>query len=126
MTPEDYLRQVEARLCGSRSARKRLLSELRDHFEDAAEAGVGPAEVVSHLGAPEDVAAPWRAHAVAVRGQDRRRAAVLTLAVATTVALGIAQHASGHRTPRTTCAHQHASQVECPRASSQSGSASVP
>jgi hypothetical protein len=102
--PEEYLRDVERGLCGSRAAQKRLLTELRDHIDDALEADRGHADdVMARVGAPDDVVTPWRSHTVAVRAQNRRRAAVLALAVATTAALGIAQHAWGHRTPRNVC-----------------------
>jgi hypothetical protein len=116
MEPGAYLRAVEAGLCGSRAAQKRLLAELRDHVEDALEAGADPDEVMERVGTAADVVGPWRTHAVAVRAQNRRRAAVLALAVATTAALGIAQHASGHRTPTVSCrVHPAASPQHCPR-----------
>ncbi|NUR77089.1 MAG: hypothetical protein HOQ28_12495 [Thermoleophilia bacterium] len=104
MDPQDYLRAVAGDLGGSRGARTRLLTELRDHIEDSLEAeGRRAGEVMARLGAPGDVVASWQAHTAAVRAQNRRRAAVLALAVATTVALGIVQHASGHRTPHQVC-----------------------
>jgi uncharacterized membrane protein len=116
MTVDGYLAQVERALCGSRSARGRLLAELRAHVEDSVAAGHGPDEAIARLGSADDVVAAWRAHAVARRSDNRRRGGVLALAVATTAALGIAQHASGHR-PRTAhCPHAHPSASRsCPR-----------
>jgi hypothetical protein len=101
MTGEEYLVRVERELCGSRSARRRLLGELRDHLEDAA--GEGVDDAVERLGAPGDVVAAWRAHVSATRARTRRRAAVLALTLTTTGALGVVQHASGHRAPRHAC-----------------------
>jgi uncharacterized membrane protein len=99
VTPDEYLAQVEPGLCGGRSARRRLLAELRAHIEDALAEGCTSEEAIARVGAVDDVVAAWRAHAVPVRAQNRLRGAVLALAVATTAALGIAQHASGHRAP---------------------------
>ncbi|MFL5926140.1 MAG: HAAS signaling domain-containing protein [Gaiellaceae bacterium] len=106
---DGYLAQVERALCGSRSARGRLLAELRAHVEDSLAAGHAPDEAIARLGTADDVAAAWRAHTVARRSDDRRRGAVLALAVATTAALGIAQHASGHRPPAPHCPHAQSS-----------------
>ena len=116
MTPDEYLARVEEGLIGSRATRKRLLAELRAHVEDSLAAGHTDAEALARLGTADEVLAAWRAHAVAVRAQTRRRGALLALAVATTVALGIAQHASGHRPPPAHCTHAHPSaSSHCPR-----------
>lgn len=113
---DGYLAQVERALCGSRSARGRLLDELRAHVEDAVADGHAPDEAMARLGSADDVVVAWRAHAVARRSDNRRRGAVLALAVATTAALGIAQHASGHRPPASHCPHAHPSaSARCPR-----------
>ena len=116
MTPDEYLARVERGLCGSRSARRRLLAELRAHLEDSVAAGHAPAEAIERAGAADVVADAWRAHALSVRGRNRRRGAVLALAVATTAALGIAQHASGHRPPPAPCSPaQHPVSSHCRR-----------
>jgi uncharacterized membrane protein len=116
MEPEEYLRDVEQGLRGSRRAQRRLLAELQDHIEDALEAaGAGANDVMARVGEPDDVVGPWRAHAIAVRAQNRRRAAVLALAVASGAALGIAQHASGHRTPPAACPAAHVASKACAR-----------
>jgi uncharacterized membrane protein len=101
VTPQEYLDEVERQLCGGRSARRRLLAELRDHIDDAFDAGVDDA--VARLGTPADVVGTWRAHVTASRARTRRRAALLALTVATTGALGVVQHASGHRPPHAAC-----------------------
>jgi len=116
MTLDEYLTKVESGLSGSRSTRGRLLAELRAHVEDSLAAGCSPAEAMARVGTVDDVVAAWRKHAVARRSENRRRGAVLALALATTAALGIAQHASGHRPPAAHCAHAHAeSSTHCPR-----------
>src|SRR5436309_2991323 len=74
---------------------------LRDHIDDAFAAGLDDA--VTRLGPPAAVVSAWRAHISAARARTRRRAALLALTVATTGALGVAQHASGHRAPRGGC-----------------------
>jgi uncharacterized membrane protein len=116
MTPDEYLAEVERVLSGSRSTRGRLLAELHAHVEDSLAAGSTPAEAMARVGTVDDVVAAWRKHAVARRSDNRRRGAVLALAVATTAALGIAQHASGHRPPAAHCTHAHPeSSSHCPR-----------
>jgi uncharacterized membrane protein len=112
VTGDDYLARVERELCGGRSARRRLLAELRDHIDDALAAG--DVHAVASLGEPSAVVAAWRAHVTATRGRTRRRAALLALTVATTGALGVVQHASGHRAPRVPCRHQPACRHELP------------
>jgi hypothetical protein len=97
MTADEYLARVERELCGSRAARRRLLAELRGHIDDAFRAG--DADAVERLGAPSALVIAWRAHVTAVRARTRRRAAFLALTVTTAGALGLVQHASGHRTP---------------------------
>jgi uncharacterized membrane protein len=120
MKPPEYLRRVEAGLAGGRSARERLLTELRDHIEDALAdparaGGEAEQEVVARLGDPREVTVPWRADVLARRGQVRRRAALLTLTLATTLTLGIAQHASGHRPPSHGCTGRTAAaHASCP------------
>jgi uncharacterized membrane protein len=116
VTPDEYLAQVERGLCGSRSARRRLIAELRAHLEDSLAAGHSEAEAIERAGAADEVVKAWRAHALSIRAQNRRRGSVLALAVATTAALGIAQHASGHRPPPAPCAPaQHPASSHCPR-----------
>jgi uncharacterized membrane protein len=116
VTPDEYLARVEEGLLGTRAARKRLLAELRAHVEDSHAAGHTTAEALARLGTADEVLEAWRAHAVAVRAQTRRRGALFALAVATTAALGVAQHASGHRPPQAHCAHAHPSpSSRCPR-----------
>jgi uncharacterized membrane protein len=116
MTPDEFLAEVERGLSGGRSTRGRLLAELRAHLEDSVAAGNPPAEAIERVGTAEEVVAAWRAHAAARRTENRRRGAVLALAVATTGALGIAQHASGHRPPAPDCPRAHSSaSSHCPR-----------
>jgi hypothetical protein len=112
MDPDDYLRAVEQSLSGGRGGRRRLLTELRDHLDDSLEAQSDVEDVMARVGSPEEVTTPWREHVIVVRRQNRRRAALLALTVVTAGALGIAQHASGHRAPRVECSavveHAHA------------------
>jgi hypothetical protein len=107
MEPDDYLREVERSLSGGRGVRRRLLTELRDHLDDSLDARSDVEDVMARVGSPEEVTTPWREHVTAVRRQNRRRAALLALTVVTTGALGIAQHASGHRAPRVECSAAH-------------------
>jgi hypothetical protein len=113
MDPDDYLRAVEQSLSGGRGGRRRLLTELRDHLDDSLDARSDVEDVMARVGSPEEVTTPWREHVTAIRRQNRRRAALLALTVATAGALGIAQHASGHRAPHVECsaaldrAHAH-------------------
>jgi uncharacterized membrane protein len=102
VTADEYLTGVERELCGGRAARGRLLQELRDHIDDAFAAGVD--DPVERLGSPAGVVTAWRAHVRVTRARTRRRAALLALTVATTGALGVVQHASGHRPPHPSCA----------------------
>ncbi len=122
MTPDEYLSRIETELAGSRPARERLLTELRDHIEDALSVGLTEDQscveaTIARLGQPNEITTPWRTLIQERRAQTRRRAAVLTLTTATAITLGIAQHASGHRNPShgcttishgptTTCAHR--------------------
>lgn len=109
MNADDYLDEVAAQTRGC--APQRLLAELRDHLDDAARDGDVRA-AVELLGAPQVVAAAWRDHVRRRRAQTRRRAAVLTLTVATAASLAVAQHASGHRQLHQPCvARAHAA---CP------------
>jgi len=110
VNPGDYLEEVERGLDGSPAARRRLVTELRGHLEDSLAAAAGE-DVMERMGEPADVIEPWRAHTSTVRAQRRRRVALLTLAAASAAALGIAQHASGHRTPQRPCSVSHPAHV---------------
>jgi len=104
---DHYLRDVSTRLVGSRSTRRRLLTEIRNHLEDAIaanlDAGMQPAvaeeRAVARLGSPGALAGAWEERCR--RARTRRRGHVLMLVVAAAAAsvLGVAQHADGQRNP---------------------------
>jgi len=105
MTPEEYLCELASGLPGPRSARRRLLAELRDHLDDlvAAElaAGAGRAEAgeraVERLGGAAAVTAAWAAQYARPHARQRARMLALVLAVALASVLAVAQHAQGGR-----------------------------
>ena len=101
MNADEYLEALAAQTRGS--APERLLAELRDHLDDAARDGDARA-ATELLGTPQVVASAWRDHVRRRRAQTRRRAALLTLTVATAASLAVAQHASGHRQLHQPCA----------------------
>jgi hypothetical protein len=102
LTCDRYLHEVAARLGGSRRTKKRLLTELRDHFDDAVAAnrvdGVHPARAeelaVESLGPPAVLATAWRARSARLRWR-RRRTGLLIAAIASASILAAAQHADG-------------------------------
>jgi uncharacterized protein with von Willebrand factor type A (vWA) domain len=88
-----------------------LVSELRDHVEDAitdeVAAGRSPRDAehatLSRLGSPTAIAGPWHVYVQNRRRETRKRAGLVTLAAATACALAVAQHASGLREPNRPC-----------------------
>jgi HAAS domain-containing protein len=102
---ETYLAAIATNVRGPGA--RRLAVELHDHVEDALANGVAPAEVLERLGPPEEALAAWQARIRRRRTDTRRRAAFVAFAVATAAALGVVQHASGHRAPRPACRVTH-------------------
>ena len=98
---ESYLAAIAANARGPGA--RRLAVELHDHVEDAFADGVVPAEVMERLGPPEEALAAWQSRVRRRRMDSRRRAAFVAFAVVTASALGVVQHASGHRAPHQAC-----------------------
>jgi hypothetical protein len=106
-TADRYLRELTARVAGSRRARERLLTEIRDHLDDAAaahrNAGMQPRQAEQRalelLGEPVELAEAWDARCALLRRRRRGRAAILIATTAAAALLGAAQHADGHRDP---------------------------
>jgi hypothetical protein len=104
---EQLLTELARMLGGPRGARRRLLSEIDEHLTDAIGGelaqGVDPvtaeSRILDRFGNPASVAATWNAHQDARRGAMRRKAVVLTIAVAGAGALGVTQYASGKSSP---------------------------
>jgi hypothetical protein len=104
---ELYLHALAGRLAGSRRTRARLLTELRDHLDDAVAANLAagmPAEeaeqrAVELLGPPGPLARAWEARCARLRARRRRRSALLIATAATAALLAAAQHADGRREP---------------------------
>jgi len=102
-----FLRDVSTRLVGSGGTRRRLLTEIRDHLEDAiaanVEAGMQPAlaeeRAVELLGSPDALVRAWAERCRRLRTRRRGHAVMLVAAVATAAVLGVAQHADGQRNP---------------------------
>jgi hypothetical protein len=67
---DDYLASVAELVRGSGS--DRLLVELRDHIDDAAEEGIADAVAIARLGAAEDVSNAWRSYIRARRARTRQ------------------------------------------------------
>jgi hypothetical protein len=106
-TADRYLRELAARVAGSRRARRRLLTEIRDHLDDAAtahrSAGMQPLQAEQRalelLGRPAELAEAWDARRTLLRKRRRGRAAILIATTATASLLAAAQHADGRRDP---------------------------
>ena len=98
---ESYLAAIAANARGPGA--RRLAVELHDHVEDALADGVAPADVIERLGPPEEALAAWQSRVRRRRMDSQRRAAFVAFAVATASALGVVQHASGHRPPHPAC-----------------------
>jgi hypothetical protein len=106
-TREIYLATLQARLTGSHRARRRLLTELRDHLEDALgrqlETGLHPEaaeqRALEQLGSPADLARAWETRCARLRKRQRRRLSLLALAAALASVLALTQHADGRRDP---------------------------
>jgi hypothetical protein len=114
MTATDrLLAALAANLRGSRSARRRLLAEIREDICDAVQAerrsGLDPAAaedvVVARFGSPLALAARWNSDHLERRGAVRRNVALVLIVAAAASALGITQLASGKSPPvRPNCA----------------------
>jgi hypothetical protein len=111
MRRDQYFVALGAELGGPRGARERLISELRDHVEDAIADEVATGRslreaedaTLNRLGSPTAIAEPWRTYVQNRRRETRKRAGLVTLAAATACALAVAQHASGLREPNKPC-----------------------
>jgi hypothetical protein len=111
MKRDQYFFALGAQLGGPRAARERLISELRDHVEDAIadELATGRSlreaedATLNRLGNPTAIAEPWHAYVQSRRRETRKRAGLVTMAAATACALAVAQHASGLREPNKPC-----------------------
>jgi hypothetical protein len=118
-----YLRSVSTSLTGSRRGRKRLLTEIGDHLEDAIVAGLGmgihPDEVerraIERLGPPAIVARAWSLRCSRLRKRQRRVVGLLSAVAAAASLLAVAQHAEGRGDqprPVRSCLAQQATAVE--------------
>jgi hypothetical protein len=104
---DECLRELASRLDGSRRTRRRVLTEIRDHLEDAVDAhldaGMPSAEAeqlaLERLGPPASLAAAWEARCSRQRTRRRGRVGMLVAAAAVASLLGVAQHAEGRRAP---------------------------
>jgi hypothetical protein len=104
---ERLLDDLAGSLRGPRRARRRLLTEIEEDFEDAlrAERAAGlsspaaEAEVLARFGCPEDVVERWNSDQAERRVAIRRNAVLAALAAAIAGALGVTQYASGRNAP---------------------------
>jgi len=104
---DELLAELAASLDGSRSARWRLVDEVREDIRDAVQAERGrgletaAAEdaVISRFGSPLALAASWNRDHAKRRRAVRRNVALVLVAVATAGALGVTQYASGKSSP---------------------------
>lgn len=110
---EAYLAEVATLLGGSWRARRRLLSELRQHIDDAAAVRPGPqtherGAVLDRLGSPEALARAWDVRCSQWRVRQRRAIAVCVAGAAAASMLAVVQHAEGSRAPSPThCGTAH-------------------
>jgi len=108
-TADFYLRDVSTRLRGPLQPRKRLLTEIRDHLDDAITANLNAGmqaveaeqRAVEQLGPPAALTEAWQARCSRLRTRRRGHIAMLVGAAAAAAVLGIAQHAQGRRDPTT-------------------------
>jgi len=73
---DDYLRQLQRLLHVRGRIRRRLLSECRDHLQDAS-AQHGPEEAIRRFGAPQEIAASLSTEVAAHRAQHATVATIL-------------------------------------------------
>lgn len=109
---DQLLAELAATLDGSRSARQRLLDEIREDIHDSVQAerrrGLETAAaedvVITRFGSPLALAASWNRDHAKRRRAIHRNVALVLVAAATAATLGITQHASGKSPPaRTRC-----------------------
>lgn len=104
---DQLLDELASSLRGPRRARRRLLAEIDEDFEDAlrAERAAGlsarsaEAEVLARFGCPDDMAERWNGDQAERRGAIRRNAVLVVLAAVIAGALGVTQYATGTNSP---------------------------
>jgi HAAS domain-containing protein len=105
---DEWLTAVACSLRGPRRRRRRLLSELEGHLEDAAaeeraaghDAVEADAIALERLGAPAAVAADWNADVHARRSAARLRVVVLAVVAGALLApVALAQRGTSHPLP---------------------------
>lgn len=103
---DEFMAALAASLRGSRRARNRLLTEIRAHVEDAADAerstGMNDADteatILERLGSPQALGQAWsETHAERRRTAHKRCLGVVAASLAGVTLLGVTQHAEGGR-----------------------------